>query len=46
MKEDFNEENLDTLQKYVNSDNQARRDAMSKTKSITEPLTIVKQKAG
>ena len=37
---------LKTLQKYINTDRTARRNAMSKTKSITEPLTIVKQKAG
>jgi integrase len=37
---------LQTLQKYVNKDRKARREAISKTKSITEPLTIVKQKAG
>lgn len=33
---------LKTLQKYINKDRQARREAMSKTKSITEPLQIVK----
>jgi len=37
---------LKTLQKYVNKDRTARRKAMSNTKSILEPLTIVKQKAG
>lgn len=37
---------LKTLQKYVNTDRTARRQAMSNTKSILEPLTIVKQKAG
>jgi integrase len=37
---------LKTLQKYINKDRKARRKAMSETKSITEPLTIVKQKAG
>jgi integrase len=37
---------LKTLQKYINKDRKARREAISKTKSITEPLTIVKQKAG
>jgi integrase len=37
---------LKTLQKYINTDRKARREAISKTKSITEPLTIVKQKAG
>lgn len=37
---------LKTLQKYINTDRTARRQAMSNTKSILEPLTIVKQKAG
>ncbi|HUX55995.1 MAG TPA: site-specific integrase [Bacteroidales bacterium] len=37
---------LKTLQKYINKDRKARRDAISKTKSITEALTIVKEKAG
>ena len=31
---------LKTLQKYVNKDRKARREAISKTKSITEPLTV------
>ena len=46
VKEITGHSDLDTLQKYVNSDNQARRNAMSQTKSILEPLTVVKQKAG
>jgi integrase len=33
---------LKTLQKYINTDRKARREAMSKTKSITETLNIVK----
>lgn len=37
---------LKTLQKYINKDRKARREAVSKTKSINEPLTVVKQKAG
>lgn len=37
---------LKTLQKYINKDRKARREAISKTKSITEPLTVVKQKVG
>ena len=37
---------LKTLQKYINTDRKARREAISKTKSITETLTVVKQKAG
>ncbi len=37
---------LKTLQKYINTDRKARREAMSKTKSITEILTIVKPKVG
>ena len=37
---------LKTLQKYINKDRKARREAISKTKSITETLTVVKQKAG
>ena len=46
VKEITGHSDLDTLQKYVNSDNKARREAMSQTKSIIEPLTVVKQKAG
>ncbi len=37
---------LKTLQKYLNPDREARREAMNKTKAITETLTVVKQKAG
>lgn len=37
--------NISTLQVYINKDRQARREAVSKTKSIMEPLTIV-NKAG
>jgi integrase len=37
---------LKTLQKYINKDRQARRDAISKTKSITEIMTVVKSKTG
>jgi len=33
---------LKTLQKYINKDRQARRQAMSQTTPITEPLKIVK----
>lgn len=33
---------LKTLQKYVNKDRQARRDAISKTKRVDEIMTIVK----
>jgi integrase len=46
VKEITGHSDLDSLQKYVNSDNQARRKAMSQTKSILEPLTVVKEKAG
>jgi integrase len=37
---------LKTLQKYINKDRKARREAISKTKSITETMKVVKQKAG
>ncbi|MCU0473395.1 MAG: site-specific integrase [Bacteroidales bacterium] len=37
---------LKTLQKYINTDRTARREAISRTKNSNEPLTIVKQKAG
>lgn len=37
---------LKTLQAYIKTDRDSRRDAVSKTKRIDEPLTIVKQKAG
>jgi len=38
---------LKTLQKYINTDRAARREALGKTKSFTDsPLTIVKHKAG
>ncbi len=46
VKEITGHSDLDTLQKYVNSDNQSRRKAMSETTSIMEPLRVVKQKAG
>lgn len=36
---------LKTLQKYINPDREARRKAIEKTKSITEVLTVVKEKA-
>jgi integrase len=41
-----NHSDLKTLQKYIKKDRNARKEAISKTKSINEPLTIVKQKAG
>ena len=37
---------LKTLQKYINPDREARRKAISKTKSITETLTVVKSRVG
>jgi integrase len=37
---------LKTLQKYINTDRAARREAIGKTKSITETMKVVKQKAG
>jgi integrase len=37
---------LKTLQKYINKDRKARREAIGKTKSITDTMTVVKQKAG
>ena len=43
VKEITGHSDLDTLQKYVNEDRKARRDAMSQTKRIDEPLTIVKE---
>ena len=36
---------LKTLQKYINKDRQARREAITATKSITETLTVVKDVA-
>jgi integrase len=36
---------LKTLQKYINKDRKARREAISKTKSITEKLTVSHNKA-
>jgi len=36
---------LKTLQKYINPDREARREALSKTKAITETMTVVKKKA-
>jgi integrase len=36
---------LKTLQKYIDPDRQARREAMSKTKDINETMTVVKNKA-
>ena len=45
VKEITGHSDLDTLQKYVNSDSVARRKAMEETKSIIEPLKI-KRKAG
>jgi len=36
---------ISTLQRYVKGDDQARRDAMSQTKRIDEPLTVVKSQA-
>jgi len=37
---------LKTLQAYIKTDRDSRRDAVSRTKRIDEPLTIVKTKAG
>lgn len=37
---------LKTLQKYINKDRRARREAISKTSNVNAPLTVVKQKAG
>jgi integrase len=37
---------LKTLQAYIKTDRDSRRDAVSKTRRIDEPLTVVKQKAG
>jgi hypothetical protein len=37
---------LKTLQKYINKDRKARREAIGKTKSINEPMTVVKSKVG
>ena len=36
---------LKTLQKYINPDREARREALSKTKAITETMTVVKKRA-
>ncbi len=36
---------LKTLQKYINTDREARRDAISKTKSVNEIMRVVKKKA-
>ena len=47
VKEITGHSDLDTLQKYINSDNKARREAMEKTANIMVPLKVVKkQKAG
>lgn len=43
VKEITGHADLDTLQKYINSDDEARRQAMEKTTRIDEPLTVVKK---
>jgi integrase len=40
-----NHTDLKTLQAYINPDSKSRRDAMDKTKRITELLTVVKKEA-
>ena len=46
VKEITQHADLDTLQKYINPDNKARQEQTAQTKSVMEPLTLVKQKAG
>jgi integrase len=45
VKEITGHADLDTLQKYINSDNKARREAMSQTARIDAPLKVIKSKA-
>lgn len=45
VKEITGHADLDTLQKYINSDDEARRNAMAQTKRVDEPLTVVKKEA-